>query len=179
MKTVYYPKKGLYLGGDKVLSDEDVSQWCREHKSKPSELEGLQLATPSAIRGGVTLIAEEQNLFKPRPSPLELTQQPTSFQASPPASPISRPSISNPVYIRRPVIPYGYTNPDLGFQNLRYDELVREIERARIRRRLDNFIKEEEDDLRRDLIKTEKKYRKKKKSSNKKKRKKRSSKKRR
>lgn len=191
MYTKYYTNKGLYFGGQQVMTPDTVQRWTKQFKAGTKELTGLVLKTPQEIaggnligyrpehqtylnigragliRGGTLLEPKESSSFIPKPPPL--TQTTTSSFVPKPTSTISTPSLYNtrPTNIIYPHIdPYGASS----YLGLSYTDLSREIERARFQRKLE-LLEEEYRKERKKKPKRRKSSKKKRRKSSKKKRK--------
>lgn len=187
MYTRYYPNKGLYFGGQQVMTPETVQRWTKQFKAGTKDLTGLVLKKPNQIAGGKcigyrpehqtyinigrnevirggNLIQQESSSFTPKSTPLIQTQS-SSFSP--------RPSISTPsLYNTRPTTPsYPHIDPygASTYLGLSYADLSREIERARFQRKLE-LLEDEYRKPRRKSTKRRKSSSKKRRKSSKKKR---------
>lgn len=175
--TKYTPSKGLFIGGEQVMTTDTVTRWSKQFNAPPKTLGGLKLKKPQEIIHGGSIGYRPENqsyamvgrstLFQggshgdtvthPGSSvtltefhhepivhkPALVPSVSSSFRPAPTPSystVISTPSLSSvrrtPCY--RSMDPYGMAN----YLDIRYEDLAREIERARFQRKLESLEEE-------------------------------------
>ena len=177
--TKYVPNKGLFIGGEMIMNNSDVTKWSQQFHSSPSVLGGLRLLSPDVIRGGNNIGHRPENMTYTtigRPSltggnliqreetwgteqgtgnPIRMTDgrdgltKDRIVHTYPPVITPYRPSNSTTISTPR-ISPYSpspvtmYRDPYRlrGYLDLTYDELARDIERARFQRKLELLEKE-------------------------------------
>tara|TARA_B110000908_G_C10261947_1_gene460005 strand:- start:611 stop:1228 length:618 start_codon:yes stop_codon:yes gene_type:complete len=176
--TKYTPSKGLFFGGIQVMTPATVARWSNQFNAPPKTLGGLKLYKPHEIidggsigyrpenqsyttvgrsmlfNGGDSSVVLQQQEHSPivhkQLTPLQSTEssifrpQIRSSIISTPTIASSQPVMRSPYY--RSIDPHGLAN----YLDIRYEDLSREIERARFQRKLERM----EDEYKKERRKT-------------------------